>query len=114
MLKKHFVAAGAAAICFASTAHAQNKTPDRPDVIDRIGEGFRLPDGAIDTEIETAIESELWWSPYVDAENVDVAVTNGTVTLTGTVSSFTAKGAATDNAFEGGAAWVNNNLAVLD
>lgn len=71
MLKKHFIAAGAATICFASTAHAQNKTPDRPDVIDRIGEVFRLPDGAIDTEIETAVAAGCIISQTYNTQSVD-------------------------------------------
>lgn len=67
-----------------------------------------------DDEIRTAIQSELWWSPYVNSDDVTVKVDDGDATLTGTVSSYAAKGAATDNAFDGGATWVDNDLVVLD
>lgn len=67
-----------------------------------------------DAEIKAAIESELWWSPYVNAGNVEVKVDDGDATLTGNVSSYAAKGAATDNAFDGGATWVDNDLVVLE
>lgn len=65
-----------------------------------------------DLEIKENIESELWWSPYVGSDEVTVTVDNGTATLTGTVDSWTEYWAAADNAYEGGAVWVDNELKV--
>jgi osmotically-inducible protein OsmY len=67
---------------------------------------------ATDAEIESDIEDELFWSPYVDIENVSVAVENGVATLTGTVESWTEYRAAAENAIEGGAIRVINKLTV--
>ncbi len=65
-----------------------------------------------DQEIEQEIRDELWWSPFVDADQVKVAVVDGVATLTGTVDSRAERRAATENAFEGGAVWVVNELDV--
>ncbi len=69
--------------------------------------------GESDWEIETDIESELWWSPYVDSENVKVDVENGVATLTGTVDTWTERKKVAENAYEGGAKDVVNNLYIL-
>lgn len=65
-----------------------------------------------DTEIKDDIESELWWSPFVDSDEVHVDVDDGVATLTGTVDTWAERQAATDNAYEGGATRVDNELAV--
>jgi osmotically-inducible protein OsmY len=65
-----------------------------------------------DIRIKEDIEDELWWSPFVDADDVEVSVENGFVTLAGTVQSWVEYRAAGENAFEGGAIWVSNNLVV--
>ncbi|MDX1390442.1 MAG: BON domain-containing protein, partial [Acidobacteriota bacterium] len=65
-----------------------------------------------DWEIKNDIEDELFWSPFVDADQVTVTVDDGVATLTGTVDSWTEKGAARDNAFDGGATRVRNELVV--
>ena len=65
-----------------------------------------------DAEIKEDINDELWWSPFVDADDVNVQVDDGTATLTGTVQSWSEFNAATENAFEGGATWVDNDLVV--
>jgi osmotically-inducible protein OsmY len=65
-----------------------------------------------DTEIKEEINDELWWSPFVEEDEVNVSVDNGTATLTGTVDSWSERDAATENAYEGGATWVINNLEV--
>jgi osmotically-inducible protein OsmY len=65
-----------------------------------------------DAEIEDAIESHLWWSPFVNSDNVTVSVTNGIATLTGTVGSWSERQAATKNAYDGGATLVSNDLTV--
>ncbi|MEW5746202.1 MAG: BON domain-containing protein [Nitrospirota bacterium] len=65
-----------------------------------------------DEEIKRAIQGELWWSPFVDDDQVTVTVRNGIATLTGAVDSPAEKRAAVENAFEGGAVWVINSLLV--
>lgn len=65
-----------------------------------------------DAEIKGAIDSQLWWSPFVNSENVTISVTNGIATLTGTVGSWSERQAATKNAYDGGATLVNNDLTV--
>ena len=65
-----------------------------------------------DEELEKAIESELWWSPFVDSDEVTVAVDDGIATLTGTVDTWGEYSAATENAYEGGATLVDNDLDV--
>jgi osmotically-inducible protein OsmY len=67
-----------------------------------------------DGEIKEEIKDELFWSPFVDADEVFVRVEEGVATLTGTVDSWTEYNAATENAYEGGATKVNNQLAVAN
>jgi len=68
---------------------------------------------ADDREIKNEIEDELFWSPFVDADQVDVRVSDGTATLSGTVDSWNEREAAVENAYEGGAVWVKNHLTVV-
>lgn len=65
-----------------------------------------------DAEIRADIKDQLAWSPFVDAERIIVTVEDGVATLTGSVVSWAAMDAATENAFEGGATWVRNRLEV--
>lgn len=65
-----------------------------------------------DEEIRDQVREELWWSPYVDEEQVEVTVDDGTVILTGTVDTPGERRAAAENAYEGGAAWLRNQLRV--
>ncbi|HJT21799.1 MAG TPA: BON domain-containing protein [Nitrospira sp.] len=65
-----------------------------------------------DRELEDDIESELAWSPYVDADRVIVAVRNRTAYLFGTVEDEDEMDAAVDNAFEAGADRVVNALTI--
>jgi osmotically-inducible protein OsmY len=65
-----------------------------------------------DRQIKADIEDELFWSPFVDADDVKVTVEDGKATLTGTVGSWSEYGAAQDNAYEGGAVNVDNDLIV--
>lgn len=65
-----------------------------------------------DAEIKEAIESEVWWSPFVNSDNVAVVVEDGVATLTGIVGSWAEHRAATENAYEGGATLVDNDLVV--
>lgn len=65
-----------------------------------------------DAEIRGDIQDELWWSPFVDQDQVDVSVLRGVATLTGRVDSWAERASATENAYEGGATWVINQLRV--
>jgi osmotically-inducible protein OsmY len=66
-----------------------------------------------DTEIKNSIESQLWWSPYVNQDDVEVSVSGGTAVLTGTVETEREKRYAEINALEGGAKEVDNHIIVL-
>lgn len=65
-----------------------------------------------DWEVEEDVVNQLWWSPFVDSDEVNVAVDDGIVTLSGTVDTWSERNNAADNAFEGGAKDVQNNLDV--
>lgn len=65
-----------------------------------------------DSVIAAEVRSELWWSPFVEEGEIEVSVENGVATLTGRVDSFAERRAAAENAFEGGAAGVINELEV--
>jgi osmotically-inducible protein OsmY len=65
-----------------------------------------------DWEIKRDIAGELWWSPFVDEDDVSVSVTDGTVTLVGVVDTLRERRVATENAYEGGAKHVRNELKV--
>lgn len=65
-----------------------------------------------DYQILRDIEDQLWWSPFVDADEVTVTVDNGVATLTGTVDSWAERRAARKNAYDGGALWVENELEI--
>jgi len=65
-----------------------------------------------DTMIRSAIIDELWWSPYVDSDDVKVTVVDGIATLSGEAGSRFERDKATEEAFEGGAVWVRNKLKI--
>jgi osmotically-inducible protein OsmY len=65
-----------------------------------------------DRVIADNIESELFWSPFVDSDQVSVRVDDGKATLTGTVDSWSEYDAATQNALEGGAVVVDNEITI--
>jgi osmotically-inducible protein OsmY len=67
-----------------------------------------------DRHISQNVQDEIFWSPFVDSDDVNVAVDDGVVTLTGTVDTWGEYQAARENAFEGGAIAVVNNLDVND
>lgn len=66
-----------------------------------------------DSEIKNDIQHQLWWSPYVNEDDIDVSVSNGNVILEGTVDTRKEKQFAEINAIEGGARDVDNNIIVL-
>lgn len=65
-----------------------------------------------DEQLYESIVDQMFWSPFVDVDQVHVSVAGGTATLTGTVDSWRERDAATENAYEGGALFVNNLLHV--
>ncbi|MEX2492468.1 MAG: BON domain-containing protein [Nitrospirales bacterium] len=65
-----------------------------------------------DPFIKRDIESELWWSPYVDVDQVNVSVNQGVATLTGTVDNYFERDIAIENAREGGAKSVISQLII--
>jgi len=70
--------------------------------------------GATKSDTETAkdIVRQLYWSPFIDHEDVTIVVENGIATLTGVVESRKEKDAASENALEGGALVVKNLLQI--
>lgn len=71
-----------------------------------------VPSYRSDRAIREDIRDQLWWSPFVDSDSVAVTVANGRATLTGEVGSWSEQQSASENAWEGGASWVVNNLEV--
>lgn len=65
-----------------------------------------------DWGIKNDIEDELFWSAFVDSDDITVSVENGVATLKGTVDSQRELNAAIENAFEGGAERVESQLTV--
>jgi len=65
-----------------------------------------------DQEIKENIESEFFWSPFVDGGDITISVDDGKATLTGEVDSWSEYDAATQNALEGGAVAVDNELTI--
>ena len=65
-----------------------------------------------DVNLETNIADELWWSPFVDREDIKIDVNNGVAHLNGVVDSYREKVYAEYNAFEAGALEVKNNLII--
>lgn len=65
-----------------------------------------------DRAVKEDIESEFFWSPFVDGGDITVDVDEGVVTLTGEVDDWAELTAASENAWEGGAINVINKLNV--
>jgi len=61
-------------------------------------------------EIKDDIETELFWSIFVDSDDIQVFVDDGVVDLYGTVTTWGEVKAAVNNAYEGGAKKVRNHL----
>jgi osmotically-inducible protein OsmY len=68
---------------------------------------------ATDWEILEDVQDELFWSPFVESEDISVTVDNGVVNLTGTVDTWAERQTAEANALEAGAVAVDNDLVVL-
>ncbi len=65
-----------------------------------------------DAEIREDLKGELFWSPFVDSDQVNFEVNAGVVELTGSVDSWMEYHAAAENALQAGAVWVDNDLVV--
>ncbi|WP_413164739.1 BON domain-containing protein [Capilliphycus salinus ALCB114379] len=65
-----------------------------------------------DEAIATAIDAQLLWSPFVDEQEVEVSVKDGVARLEGSVDSWYERAQATEEAYEGGAVTVINDLEV--
>lgn len=82
------------------------------DYLDPIPDSTGSP-ALSDWEIREDIRDELFWSPFVDSDQITVAVDDGVATLTGSVEDWDEYRAARANAFEGGAtAVVSGDLTV--
>jgi osmotically-inducible protein OsmY len=67
---------------------------------------------ASDEVIRESVQQELFWSPFVDESDIVVTVEDGVVSLTGTVNTLREQADAIENAYEGGAIWVEEELVV--
>jgi len=65
-----------------------------------------------DRELREDVHDQLTWSPFVDADQVNVKVDNGNVVLNGHVETWGERRSAEKNAFDAGARMVDNNLTV--
>lgn len=65
-----------------------------------------------DRQLREDVQTQLFWSPFIEDDDVRVEVNDGFVKLEGTVSTRTEREAAIENAYEAGAVWVENNLEV--
>lgn len=65
-----------------------------------------------DAQIANNIRDEFFWSPFVDESAIEVDVDKGIATLSGDASTWSEYRAATENAYEGGAVYVVNNLDI--
>jgi osmotically-inducible protein OsmY len=93
--------------------YAETVAAGVPGVVDvRNDMRVRAPRRRADRAIERDIEDELLWSPFVDSDEVNVTVRNGVATLTGSVDTWADYAWAEENAREGGARAVENDLSV--
>lgn len=65
-----------------------------------------------DWEIKADVKDQLWWSPFVNSDDISVDVDNGIVALTGAVDTWSERHDAEENAYQGGAKSVDNELTV--
>ena len=65
-----------------------------------------------DEEIKEDVKSQLWWSPFVDSDDITVEVHSGVATLMGSVEDWDELQAAKENAREGGATSVISELEI--
>lgn len=75
---------------------------------------YREPEVEVknDSEIKKNIEQQLFWNPITNSQQIQIQVLNGNVLLTGYVATPLEKSVATVEAYQGGAAGVDNELEV--
>lgn len=93
-------------------AAARSVTDDEPYYLYEWYEVAPAPTSKSDQEIQAELDDQLFWNPYVDAQDVRVDVDDGFVKLEGTVTSWAEHDAATADAYQAGAISVVNNLEV--
>ena len=71
-----------------------------------------IPPLKSDWEITQDIKDELWWSPYVDSNEIAVSVKDGVATLRGLVDGWAEQRIAIENAYQGGALSVRDELTI--
>ena len=69
----------------------------------------RFPD---EENLKEEVEKQLWWSPYVDEDEINIEIKGDKVILTGQVETYKEKQEATRSAFEAGAPEVENKVKV--
>jgi len=109
--------AGVAAVNNGLTVANTQPLTNQPYVDDRYSQDYPWYDYMTSTTtsdwaIHDDIMDELWWSPFVDSDEITVTVNNGVATLTGTVDTWSERSAAMENALEAGAVRVINRLDV--
>lgn len=67
-----------------------------------------------DEALEQRIRDEIFWSPYVDSENITVSVDDGKAILEGAVDNWFQYREVAENAFQGGARSIDNRLTVKE
>ena len=65
-----------------------------------------------DALVKNDIEDKLYWSPWVNLDDINVKVSNGVATLTGKADNWFEIDRATEDAFEGGAQQVYNEVTI--
>jgi len=65
-----------------------------------------------DAQIKKGIKDEFFWSPFVDSDDIKIAVSEGVATLTGTVGTKIGSREAENDAYEGGASAVVDQVKV--
>jgi len=65
-----------------------------------------------DWELQDDVHDQLFWSPFVDADQIKIDVEGGVVHLSGRVETWNEKMDATKNAFDAGAKDVRNTIEV--
>jgi osmotically-inducible protein OsmY len=65
-----------------------------------------------DALVRDDIEDKLYWSPWVNLDDISVNVANGVATLTGNADNWFERDIATQDAFESGAQQVYNRVAI--
>jgi osmotically-inducible protein OsmY len=65
-----------------------------------------------DKQLKEDIRDQLWWSPFVDSDDIAVSVEDGVATLVGRVESLRDRRTATQNAYDAGALDVRNMLEI--